>query len=66
MGGPGAADTEYAPGGKRIQQRSPGRGGVNADVAESLPRVIRKATVREPAARYQAAAEMHDALEAIG
>ncbi len=51
---------------KQLGEEPPDPRRFNAEVPESRARVIRKAMVKEPAARFQAAAEMHDALEAIG
>ena len=39
---------------------------LNPDVPEALGQVILKAMAKEPADRFQTAAQMHDALAAIG
>lgn len=63
---PFEADTMYALIAKQLEEEPPDPRRFNAEVPESLSRVIRKAMAKEPAGRFQAAAEMHDALEAIG
>jgi serine/threonine protein kinase len=63
---PFEADTMYALIAKQLEEEPPDPRRLNADVPESLAQVIRKAMAKEPAARFQTAAEMHDALEAIG
>jgi serine/threonine protein kinase len=63
---PFEADTMYALIAKQLEEAPPDPRRLNADVPESLARVIQKAMAKEPAERFQTAAEMHDALAAIG
>ena len=63
---PFEADTMYALIAKQLEEAPPDPRRLNGDVPESLARVIQKAMAKEPADRFQTAAEMHDALAAIG
>jgi HAMP domain-containing protein len=63
---PFEAETTYALIAKHLEENPPDPRTLRADVPESLARVILKAMAKEPKQRYQSAAEMHDALAAIG
>ena len=63
---PFEANTMYALIAKHIEQPPPDPRTLNAEVPEALANVIMKAMAKEPADRYQSAAQMHDALAAIG
>jgi len=51
---------------KQLEEPPPDPRTRNSEVPEGLARVILRAMAKEPADRYQSAAEMHDALAAIG
>jgi len=51
---------------KHLEEEPPDPRTVNSEVPEGLARIIVRAMAKQPADRYQSAAEMHDALEAIG
>jgi HAMP domain-containing protein len=51
---------------KHLEEDPPDPRGLNAEVPEALARVILKAMGKSREARYATAAEMHDALAAIG
>src|SRR6266568_2862959 len=63
---PFEAASVYALIARHLEEESPDPRTLNADVPEALAQVIVKAMAREPADRYQSAAQMHDALAAIG
>ena len=63
---PFEATTMYALIAKQLEEAPPDPRTLNSEVSEGLARVILKAMAKEPAARYQSAAEMHDALGTIG
>ena len=63
---PFEADTTYSLIAKHLGQAAPDPRTINPDVPEGLAQVILKAMAKEPADRYQAATQMHDALAAIG
>src|SRR5438876_4519906 len=63
---PFEAATTYALIAKQLEGAPPNPRTHNTDVPESLSRLIQRAMAKEPAERFQTAAEMHDALEAIG
>jgi len=63
---PFEAATMYALIAKQLEEPPPDPRSHNTDVPESLSRLIQRAMAKEPAERFQTAAEMHDALEAIG
>ena len=63
---PFEADTTYSLIAKQLGQAAPDPRTINPDVPEGLAQVILKAMAKEPADRYQAAVQMHDALAAIG
>ena len=63
---PFEADTMYALIAKQLEEAPPDPRRLNANVPESLAGVIQKAMAKEPAQRFATAAEMHDALDAIG
>ncbi len=63
---PFEADTTYSLIAKHLGQDAHDPRTINPDVPEGLAQVILKAMAKEPADRYQAATQMHDALAAIG
>jgi HAMP domain-containing protein/predicted Ser/Thr protein kinase len=63
---PFEAASVYALIAKHIEQPPPDPRTLNAEIPEGLATVIVKAMAKEPADRYQGAAQMHDALAAIG
>ena len=63
---PFEANTMYALIAKQLEEAPPDPRTLNSEVPEGLARVILKAMAKEPADRYQSAAELHDALGAIG
>src|SRR5213594_2853071 len=63
---PFEAATTYALIAKQLEGAPPNPRTLNPDVPEALAQVILKAMAKEPADRFQTAAEMHDALAAIG
>src|SRR5438445_144901 len=63
---PFEAETTWALVAKRLEQEPPDPRAVNGEVPEGLAKVIMKAMAKEPGDRYQSAAQMHDALAAIG
>ena len=63
---PFEAATTYAVIAKQLEGAPPDPRTLNQDVPEALAHVILRAMAKEPADRYQTAAEMHDALAAIG
>ncbi len=63
---PFEADTTYSLIAKHLGQAAPHPRTINPDVPESLAQVILKAMAKEPADRYQTAAQLHDALAAVG
>ena len=63
---PFEAESMYALMAKRLEEPPPDARALNAEVPEQLAQVIMKAMAKEPGGRYQSAAQMHDALAAIG
>ena len=63
---PFEAATTYALIAKQLEGAPPDPRTLNPDVPEALAQVILKAMAKEPADRFQTAAQMHDALAAIG
>jgi len=63
---PFEAATTYAVIAKQLEGAPPDPRTLNQDVPEALAQVILRAMAKEPVDRYQTAAEMHDALAAIG
>jgi HAMP domain-containing protein len=63
---PFQAETTWALVAKHLEEEAPDPRTLNADVPEALARVILKAMAKEPADRFQTAAQLHDALAAIG
>jgi HAMP domain-containing protein len=63
---PFEANTTYALIAKHLEGTSPDPRTLNPDVPDALARVILKAMAKERSDRYQSAAQMHDALAAIG
>jgi len=63
---PFEADTTWALIAKHIEETPPDPRSLNAEVGEPLARVILKAMGKKPEERFQSAAELHDALAAIG
>ena len=63
---PFEADTTYGLIAKQLEEEAPDPRTFNPDVPEALARLVLKAMAKETGARYQTAAEMHDALAAIG
>jgi len=63
---PFEAATTYAVIAKQLEGAPPDPRALNQDVPEALAHVILRAMAKEPVDRYQTAAEMHDALAAIG
>ncbi len=63
---PFEAETTWALVAKHLEEEPPDPRTVNSEVPEGLARIILRAMAKRPADRYQNAAEMHDALAAIG
>jgi serine/threonine-protein kinase len=63
---PFEADTTYSLIAKHLEQAPPDPRTLNPGVPEALAQVILKAMAKEARDRYQSAAQMHDALAAIG
>ena len=63
---PFEAASVYALIAKHIEQPAPDPRTLNPEIPEGLAKVIMKAMAKEPGDRYQSAAQMHDALAAIG
>src|SRR5207247_11124256 len=63
---PFEAAPEYAFTAKHLDQSPPDPRTLNAEISEALANEIMKAMAKEPADRYQSAAQMHDALAAMG
>jgi HAMP domain-containing protein/predicted Ser/Thr protein kinase len=63
---PFEADTTYSLIAKHLEQAPPDPRILNPGVPEALAQVILKAMAKEARDRYQSAAQMHDALAAIG
>src|SRR5437870_4957517 len=63
---PFEAASVYALIAKHLEQSPPDPRTLNAEISEALANVIMKAMAKEPADRYQSAAQMHDALAAMG
>jgi len=63
---PFEADTTYGLIAKLLEEAAPDPRTLNPEVPEALAQVILKAMAKEPAQRYQTAAQLHDALAAIG
>ena len=63
---PFVADTTYTLIAKHLEEATPDPRTLNPDVPDALAQVILKAMAKQPNDRYQNAAQMHDALAAIG
>jgi eukaryotic-like serine/threonine-protein kinase len=63
---PFEAETTYGLIAKQLEEQAPDPRTFNPDVPEALARLVLKAMAKETGDRYQTAAEMHDALAAIG
>jgi len=63
---PFEADTMYALIAKQLAEAPPDPRTLNPDVPQALALVILKAMAKEPNDRYESAAQMHDALDAVG
>jgi HAMP domain-containing protein len=63
---PFEAETTWALVAKHLEEEPPDPRSLNAEVPEPLAIVILKAMAKQPADRFQSAAEMHDALARIG
>ncbi len=63
---PFEADTTYGLIAKQLEEEAPDPRTFNPEVPEALARLVLKAMAKERKDRYQTAAEMHDALAAIG
>jgi serine/threonine-protein kinase len=63
---PFEADTPWSLIAKHIEESPPDPRSINPDVPEALAKVVLRAMAKDQAQRYQTAAELHDALEAIG
>ncbi len=63
---PFEAETTWSLIAKHLEEEPPDPRALNAEVPEALARVILKAMGKDREARYATAAEMHDALAAIG
>jgi HAMP domain-containing protein len=63
---PFQADTVYALIAQHLETQPPDPRTLNSDIPEALAQVILQAMAKAPADRYQSAAQMHDALAAIG
>ena len=63
---PFEAETTWALVAKHLEEEPPDPRTVNSEVPEGLARIILRAMAKRPADRYQSAAQMHDALAAIG
>src|SRR5207245_10773393 len=62
---PVEGETTWALVAKHLEEEPPDPRTVNSEVPEGLARIILRAMAKRPADRYQSAAEMHDALDAI-
>jgi len=60
------ADTVYALVAKHLEEEPPDPRASNADVPEPLAQLVLRAMAKQRDARYQSAAELHDALAEIG
>ena len=56
----------YALVAKHLEEEPPDPHALNPDVPQPLARVVLKAMAKQRDARYRSAAELHDALAAIG
>ncbi len=63
---PFEGDTTWALVAKHLEEAPPDPRTLNPEVPEVLARVVLKAMAKQPEERYQSAAELHDALAAIG
>ncbi len=63
---PFEAETTWALVAKHLEEQAPDPRTLNGEVSEGLARVILRAMAKAPTDRYQSAAEMHDALAALG
>jgi eukaryotic-like serine/threonine-protein kinase len=63
---PFVADTVYSLIAKHIEEPAPDPRTLQPDIPGALAAVIMKAMAKDPADRYRSAAELHDALAAIG
>jgi len=63
---PFEAESMYALIAKHLDEPPPDPRTLNAEVPQALAAVILKAMAKQPADRYQSAAQMHDALAAVG
>jgi len=63
---PFEANTTYGLIAKQLEEEAPDPRTLNPDVPEALALLVLKAMAKEAGDRYQTAAEMHDALAAIG
>jgi len=63
---PFEADTPWSLIAKHIEEAPPDPRAVNRDVPEALAQVVLRAMAKDRAHRFQTAAELHDALAAIG
>ena len=63
---PFEAETTWALVAKHLEEEPPDPRSLNGDVPEGLSRIILKAMAKAASDRYQTAAQMHDALAAIG
>ncbi len=63
---PFEAETTWALVAKHLEEPVPDPRALNPDVPEGLSRAILTAMAKSPADRYQTAAQMHDALAALG
>jgi serine/threonine-protein kinase len=63
---PFEADTTYGLIAKQLEEQAPDPRTLNPDVPEALAQLVLKGMAKDPADRYQTAAQMHDALAAIG
>jgi HAMP domain-containing protein/predicted Ser/Thr protein kinase len=63
---PFEAETTWALVAKQLEEPPPDPRTLNGEVPDTLARVILRAMAKEPADRFQTAAQLHDALAAIG
>ena len=63
---PFEADTPWSLIAKHLEEAPPNPRALNPEVPEALAQVVLKAMAKDKENRYQSAAEMHDALAAIG